>query len=186
MRIYLRPITIDDGPNIIRWRNTYKVRNHSFDKRIITLESNAKFYDEYVKTGRYKQYIAERIDEDFGVSSYPIATVYLKDFDDGNHRCELCVFTSDDAEWNNESQSIAIKLLLDKAFYEYGMHKVFTHVFTSNIDEISLMKNSGFTEEAVLKEEATDLEGNYVDITRLAVLNKDYAKQRISDDITDA
>ena len=176
MRIYLRPVTLEDGPSIIKWRNTYKVRNHSFDKGEVSLESNALFFERYVQTGKYKQFIAERIDEDFGVSSYPIATVYLKDLDESNHRCELCVFTSDDAEWNNESQGIAINLLLEKAFNEYGMHKVFTHVFTSNQDEVSLMKRAGFVEETILKEEAMDLDGNYVDITRLSIIDRDYVK----------
>ena len=96
--------------------------------------------------------------------------------DESNHRCELCVFTSDDVEWNNESQGIAIKLLLDKAFNEYKMHKVFTHVFTNNKDEVSLMKRAGFVEETVLKEEAMDLDGNYVDITRMAIIDRNYEK----------
>ena len=178
MKIYLRPITVNDGAYIVKWRNTNKVRNHSFDKRKVSLESNAIFYKNNVQTGKYKQYIAERIDEDFCVASYPIATVYLKDMDRDNQRCELCIFTSDDAEWNNQSQSIAIKLLLQKAFYEYDMHKVYTHVFTINIDEVSLMKNAGFKEEAVLREEAVDLDGNYVDITRLAIVKADYDRMQ--------
>ena len=174
MKIYLRPVTLEDGPCIVKWRNTHKVRNHSFDKSAITLESNARFYHFNVETGKYKQFIAERIDEDFGVSSYPIATVYLKDMDESNRRCELCVFTSDDMEWNNESQSLAIRLLLEKAFREYGMHKVYTHVYTSNEDEVALMKRAGFIEEVVLREEAIDLDGNYVDITRLSIIDKEY------------
>ena len=174
MRIYLRPIQIEDGANIVRWRNTYKVRNHSFDKEEVTIESNKMFFKNYVETGKYKQFIAERIDEDFGVSSYPIATVYLKDMDVSNKRCELCVFTSDDAEWNNDSQSIAIRLLLEKAFDEYGIHKVYTHVFSCNIDEISLMKRAGFKEEALLKEEAIDLQGDPGDIVRLSILDREY------------
>ena len=112
MRIYLRPIVLEDGANIVKWRNSSDVLSHCFDKTPITLESNEVFFKEYIETGKYKQFIVERIDEDFGVSSYPIATVYLKDFDQINHRCELCVFTSDDQEWNTDSQCIAIKLLL--------------------------------------------------------------------------
>ena len=28
MRIYLRPVTLDDGPNIVKWRNTPLVAAH--------------------------------------------------------------------------------------------------------------------------------------------------------------
>lgn len=174
MRIYLRPITLDDGVNIVKWRNSPNVSNHSFDKTPITLESNAIFYKTFVETGKYKQFIVERIDEDFAVSSYPIATVYLKDFDIINHRCELCIFTSDDQEWNTEGQSIAINQLLEKAFTEFSIHKVYTFVFAENKDEVALMKRVGLHEEAVLKQEAIDINGNYVDVFRMAITVDEY------------
>lgn len=176
MRIYLRPITLEDGAAIVKWRNAPDVSSHCFDKNPITIESNAAFFKNYIETGKYKQYIVERIDEDFGVSSYAIATVYLKDFDKVNHRCELCIFTSDDQEWNTESQSIAIKLLLDKAFTEFEMHKVYTFVFAGNKDEIALMKRAGLKEEAVLEKEAINLIGEYVDVFRMTILGENYKR----------
>lgn len=174
MRIYLRPITLEDGARIVKWRNSADVSSHCFDKTLITVESNAAFFKSYIETGKYKQFIVERIDEDFGVSSYPIATVYLKDFDQVNGRCELCIFTSDDQEWNTESQSIAIKLLLKKAFTEYGMHKIYTFVFADNTDEVALMKRAGLREEAVLKKEAVNSKGDYVDVLRMAIMHEEY------------
>ena len=153
MRIYLRPVTLDDGARIVKWRNSPDVSSHCFDKT---------------------PFIVERIDEDFGVSSYPIATVYLKDFDLVNRRCELCIFTSDDQEWNTESQSIAINLLLKKVFKEYGMHKVYAFVFADNTDEVALMKRVGLKEEAVLKKEAVNSRGDYVDVLRMTIVDEEY------------
>lgn len=170
MRIYLRPVDIDDGENIVKWRNSPVVSRHCFNWTPITLESNAVFFKTYVEAGKYKQFIVERIDEDFGVSSYPIATVYLKDFDCINNRCELCIFTSDDQEWNTESQSLAIKMLLDKAFKEYEMHKIYTYVFATNKDEIQLMERTGFVKEAELLQEARDVNGHYIDVLRMAIM----------------
>ena len=148
------------------------ILNHCFDKRPVTEESNRAFYDNYVLTGKYRQYIVERIDEDFGVSSYAIATVYLKDMDMVNHRCELCIFTSDDVEWNTESQSIAIKMLIEKAFLEFEMHKVYSYVFADNTDEVDLLEMSGFTKEALLKSEALNVNGMYVDVYRMCIFNE--------------
>lgn len=170
MRIYLRPITLEDGEYIVKWRNSPSVREHCFDKRIITLESNAAFYKSFVETGKYKQFIVEKIEEDFGVVSYPIATVYLKDFDIINRRCELCIYTSDDCEWNNESQSTAVKLLVEKAFNEYKMHKIYSYVFAANTEEVALLEKSGFHKEALLKSEAVNTKGEYVDILRMAAV----------------
>ena len=81
MRIFLRPINEKDGANIVRWRNSEKVRNHCMTKAPITDESNRIFYKEFISTGKYKQFIVERVEENTGLASYPIATVYLKDID---------------------------------------------------------------------------------------------------------
>lgn len=172
MKIFLRPITEKDGIHIVKWRNSEKVKNHCMSKTQITEESNRKFFNEYVATGKYKQFIVERIDEEFSLASYPIATVYLKDMDYGNKRCELCVFTSDDSEWLADGQSLAIKMLLEKAFNEYGMHKVYSYVFYKYADEVELLKSAGFSVETILKEEALNEEGQYEDVVRLSIFNK--------------
>lgn len=170
MRIYLRPVTLDDGPMIVQWRNTPLVAAHCLNQKPITIESNEEFYHASVETGHYQQYIVERIEEEFGVCSYPIATVYLKDIDRTNKRCELCVFTSDDQEWNTESMTIAVNMLLDKAFNELGMHKVYSYVFYKFLDEADLLKRAGFKSEAILKEEVIDSEGDYQDIVRFSLI----------------
>lgn len=171
MRFFLRPISESDGANIIKWRNSDKVRSHCMTKAPITEESNRKFYKEYIETGKYKQFIVERVEEETGLVSYPIASVYLKDLDYENQRCELCIFTSDDVEWKAEGQSIAIKMLLEKAFNEYGMHKVYSYVFYKYNDEVELLKSAGFSVEAALKDEAKNENGEYEDIIRLAIIN---------------
>ena len=171
MQIYLRPITEADGPNIVRWRNNPSVLRHCLDKTHITEESNRAFYKANIETGKYKQFIVECVESYSGVCTYPIATVYLKDMDYGNKRCELCIFTSSDVEWNSEGQTIAIEMLVEKAFKDYGMHKVYTYVFSKFPDEIDLLSNAGFKIEALLKEEAVSTDGLFEDIVRLSVLN---------------
>lgn len=172
MRILLRPVTEEDGASIVKWRNSNKVKNHCMTKASITLDSNRKFYREYVLTGKYKQFIVERIEEEIGLAVYPIATVYLKDIDNENKRCELCVFTSDDVEWQAEGQAIAIKMLVDKAFDEFGMHKVYSYVFYRYSDEVDLLKSAGFSVETILKEEAMNEDGDFEDVVRLSIFNK--------------
>lgn len=169
MKIYLRPVTLEDGKLIVRWRNAPQVSGHCFNKKPITEESNCEFYHRYVETGQYKQYMVERMEENLGVLSYPIATVYLKDVDVTNRRCELCIFTSNDEEWNTKSQSLAIKQLLKIAFEECGMHKVYSYVFSKYVDEVELLKRAGFTEEALLRREALDEDGSFADAYRMVV-----------------
>lgn len=170
MKIFLRPISENDSSLIVKWRNSEKVKNHCLSKTKVTIESNLQFYRDNILTGKYKQYIVERVEEDTGLVSYPIATVYLKDIDYENRRCELCIFTSDDVEWDAEGQSIAVKMLLDKAFSEYGMHKVYSCVFYKYPQEVELLKKAGFSAEAILKEEALGENDQYDDIVRLSII----------------
>ena len=50
------------------------------------------------------------------------------------------------------------------------MHKVYSYVFRENPDEVELLIKSGFHEEAVLKSEAFNRNGNYVDVLRMCVM----------------
>lgn len=172
MSIVLRPITLEDGKNIVRWRNSEEVKSHCLTKTVITEESNAEFFRNNVETGKYKQFIVEYSDKDFPIVTYPIASVYLKDMDYGNNRCELCIFTSSDVEWNPEWQTIAIQMLVEKAFNEFGMHKVYSYVFSKFPNEVDLLVNAGFTIESTLKHEAIGTDGDYQDIIRLYILNE--------------
>ena len=171
MRIFLRPIAESDGPNIVRWRNDPDVLSHCLDKTHITEESHHTFYKTNIETGKYKQFIVECVESYSGVCTYPIATVYLKDMDYRNKRCELCIFTSSDVEWKPEAQSEAIRLLVEKAFNEYGMHKVYSYVFRKFPNEADLLREVGFAIEATLKEEARNETGEFEDMYRLSIIN---------------
>ena len=173
MRLYLRPITEDDGKYIVKWRNSENVRKHCMTKAPVSEESNRKFFNDNVLTGKCKQFIVERIEEETGLVTYPIATVYLREIDNENHRCELCVFTSSDVEWEAEGQIMAVKLLLEKAFNEYGMHKVYSYVISDVNENLEVLKGAGFEIEAVLKSEAKTVDGLYTDVYRLCVFRQE-------------
>lgn len=175
MKISLRPVTLKDGALLVKWRNDPSVISHCLSRTNITEESNRQFYEDNILTGKYKQFIVERVEDNFPVS-YPIATVYLKDMDYTNKRCELCIFTSTDTEWTPDIQSQAIRMLVDKAFNEYGMHKVYSYVFYKYSGEVEFLKNAGFSSEAILVEEALNSDGKYEDIVRLSVVKQEKAK----------
>lgn len=170
-RIYLRPITEQDTDLIVKWRNSDYVRSHSLSKKLITPESHLAHFKEHVLTGHYRQFIVERADE-IGVVFYPVATVYLKDVDAENRRCELCVFTSADQEWIEECQVEGIRFLIQKAFEEYGMHKVYSYVFCKYPEEVKLLEQAGLKIEAKFENEARELDGTYSDVYRMSIVSE--------------
>lgn len=171
MKITLREIKESDGENIVKWRNSVNVVRHCIDKTTISAESNQKFFEEMIVTGKYRQYIVEKWDDELGgLFSYQIGTVFFKDIDEENKKCEFGMFPSDDVEWNSDGQIIAVELMIKKAFEEMGMHKLYSYVYKDCQEEIDLLKNSGFELEGVFKMEILDNEG-YRDIVRLAIIS---------------
>lgn len=172
MIIVLREVALSDGVKLTKWRNSLKVVRHCIDKTEITEETNRRFYEEMIATGKYKQFIVESLDEQFGgIFSYQIGTVYFKDIDSENRKCELGMFPSDDDEWNSEGQVIAVKQMIFKAFNEMGMHKIYAYVFSDCTEEIELLQSCGFKTEGIFKEEIFDQE-EYRDITRLSIIKQ--------------
>ena len=73
MKIRLRPVTIEDGSYIVKWRNTPSVSAHCLNQRPITIESNEAFFHANIETGHYLQYIVELNDREQDDSGKPIA-----------------------------------------------------------------------------------------------------------------
>lgn len=168
VKVALRKITLDESPYIIKWRNNPETLKNCIDRRLLTEESNRAFFEEYVASGKYIQYIVDKAVEGFeGIASYPIASVFLKNIDTVNNKCELGILPSDDTDWDDIGKEMAIKALLDIAFSTYRMNKVYAHVFADVREEIEVFKKAGFVHEAYLESEVLDDEGNYRDIVRL-------------------
>lgn len=170
MNIFLKPVAESDSQYIVKWRNNDKVRERCFSKSLIDINQQIEFYKNKVLTGLYKQYIVQCADPICGAAVYPIGVVYLKDLDIENKRCELCVFNNYDADWTSEEQSKAVRMLVEKAFEEFGMHKVYSYAFCKFTDEIRILKEAGFTEEVVLHNEVLENDGTTLDVVRMCVI----------------
>ena len=125
------------------------------------------FYNTNILTRSFLQFMVERMDETYGTFSYPIASVYLKNLDKKNMKCELGVIPSDDSEWNDEAKVESIRQLTLRAFHEFRFHKVYTYVFADCEDEIRIMKAVGFEQEGYFCEDVCTKDGTYRDVIRM-------------------
>lgn len=170
MRIYLRKINPKDSEYIVKWRNHPQVLRHCMDGTLITVESQLMFYNTNILTRKYIQFMVEKMDESYGTFSYPVASVYLKNLDYENGKCELGVIPNEDEEWDDEAKIEAVRQLTLRAFHEFHFHKVYAYVFADCDDEVRLMEKCGFLIEGRFCSEIFDA-GEYRDIIRLAVIN---------------
>ena len=164
--VSLRPITLADTDNIIRWRNKVK-RNFIFQKDL-TSAVHQHWFEEKIKTGQVYQFII--VADDLGKD---IGSIYLRDLDQKNQKAELGIFIGDSSARGQGLGQLAIRQILVFAFEELKLNKVFLKVFADNHRAINSYQKSGFIEDGYFKQDAfTD--GQFRDLVFMSILRSDW------------
>lgn len=162
---YLRPITIEDTDDIIRWRNSETVRPYFIYQMPFTREGHLNWLKTMIDTRRGYQFIAcER------QTGRPIGCTYLRDLVEEHSKAEIGIFIGE-KDWIGKGLgSEMIKLTVRFAFEDLGLHKVFCRILSGNMPSIKCFERSGFEREAYLKKEVF-VNHQYRDVIFMAVLN---------------
>lgn len=169
MDIVLRELNIEDGILIAKWRNSPEILQNCINRTVITDESFRIYYEKNIITGKYIQYMVDRYDKEMPNYLYSIGSVFLRNIDKINKRCELGILPSTDFEWNEEGKIKALKILVKKCFEEMGFHKIYSYMFADALEEIKMFMNVGFSKEAKLEAEILMDDGSYRDLIRMKI-----------------
>ena len=162
--IYLRPMTYEDTEDIIRWRNSDMVRSHFIYRKPFTRQIHEDWIENVINTGKAIQMM---ICEKDGYK--PIGSVYIRDIDTVHHKGEYGIFIGEESKRGHGIGTAAAKLMLEYAFLELHLHRVYLRVLADNLQAIASYEKSGFVKEAYLKDDVY-LDGRYCDIILMAVL----------------
>lgn len=143
-KLTIRPITEADTDNIVRWRNLDSVKRNLYSRDEVTRESHLRWLREQVQTGRCAQYILETLEGDIG-------TAFIKNIDNFHKKGEYGIFIGEESARGKGYGRRATELLLEKAFEELDLNRVFLHVFEENLPGIRAYENAGFKIEGVLR-----------------------------------
>jgi RimJ/RimL family protein N-acetyltransferase len=90
------------------------------------------------------------------------------------HRsAELQIRLGDVTEHGHGYGTEATKKLLDFAFNDLNLHRVYLHVFSNNIVAIRMYKKIGFVQEGILRK-AAYINGTYIDVLVMGLLREEY------------
>ena len=67
----------------------------------------------------------------------------------------------------------AVRLLLEFAFNDLNLHRVYLHVFSTNTAAIRLYEKAGFKKEGMLRE-AAHINGKYIDVAVMGILRDEH------------
>ena len=163
MNVTIRPITYNDTDNIVRWRNSDFVNKRFLYRAMFTPESHNNWMKNMVETKKVYQFIISCDDKDVG-------SIYLRDVDLTNKKAEYGVFIGEKDYLGKGVGQNATKLILDFAFKELNLHKVFLRVLSDNIGAIKSYEKSGFVQEGFFKDEIFS-DGKYESVIFMAVFN---------------
>lgn len=163
-KIYLRPITMADTDDIVRWRNADRVRKNFIYQALFTKESHENWMRTKVETGEVIQFIICEKETDRAVGS-----VYFRDIDPVNKKAEYGIFIGEADCAGKGIGSETARLAVDYAREVMKLHKLVLRVFADNIGAVKSYQNAGFVQEARLRDEFFQ-DGRYRDMLLMAVI----------------
>lgn len=165
--IYLQPITIDDTDNIVRWRNKESVRQYFIYQEEFTREGHLKWMETKVQTGEVAQFMIVEKATDRAVGS-----VFLRDIDRAHRKAEYGIFIGEDDARGKGYGSMAAELMLDYAFHELKLHRVYLRAFADNERAIASYQKAGFQIEGLLVDDVY-VRDTFRNIVWMAAINPD-------------
>ena len=118
-RVLLRPITPEDTPLIVKWRNTESVRRNFIFRGPFTAEVHTRWMETKVASGEVLQYIIVDKETDESVGS-----VYFRDVNRENRSAEYGIFIGEEAARGKGLGSEVARIFTDFGFNELKLHRI--------------------------------------------------------------
>ena len=167
-QVTIRPVTEADTDRIIAWRNAPSVMAHFIYRTPLTRKAHLNWLHNRVETGEVAQFVI--YDGETAVGS-----VYLRDIDRNNQKCEYGIFIGDEDCRGKGIGTAAAKLALAHAFEELGLNRVYLRVFADNLGAIKSYEKAGFRYEGPFRQDVM-IDGVGEDIVFMAILREDWEK----------
>lgn len=165
--IYLRLMTAEDTERIVAWRNQEDVRKNFIYQKLFTRQSHENWIRTMLDTGRGVQMMICDIDTDV-----PFGSVYIRDIDRVHHKGEYGIFIGEVMARGRGIGTAAARLMIDYAFDELHLHRLFLRVFADNCQAWRSYEKAGFQREAYLREDVC-IDGVYRDMILMAILENE-------------
>lgn len=166
-QIYLRPMVEEDTDMIVAWRNKPSVKNYFIYQADFTKEGHLHWLHEVVEKGHACQMIICDKEGD-----KPLGSVYIRDIDPVHHKGEYGIFIGEEAARGRGIGTQAAKLMIQYGFEKLGLHRIYLRALAGNDQAIRSYEKAGFVHEGYLHDDVC-INGNYVDIVWMAIINNE-------------
>lgn len=105
-----------------------------------------------------------------------IGSCQLHSISQTHRSAELQIRLGESAQQGKGYGTEAVRLLLEFAFKDLNLHRVYLHVFSTNLAAIKVYEKTGFVREGVLRQ-AAFIDGEHKDVLVMAVLQEEYGRR---------
>lgn len=170
MSICLRELTHDDIKTINVWRNNKTLVDQlGAPFRYINMETDEQWFEQYMKN-RGTQVRCAIIEEE---TNEFIGLVYLLDIDPINCRALYGIMIGEKKYQGKGYGTLATIQILEHAFYNLNLNKIFGFWLEENIRSINLAKKCGFSEEGLMRQHVFK-EGKYKNMIVMSILKEEF------------
>jgi RimJ/RimL family protein N-acetyltransferase len=170
-KIFLRLMEERDIPDKVRWVNDPEIRKILISDLISESGTKTWFLKASASHSR-KEFIIclNESNESIGFTS-------IKNIDRTNLKAEMSLLLGNKEYWGHGYAKEARKLLLDYAFNELGLNRIYTFNWVKNGKIISLNKKLGFIIEGELRQDIF-FNGEFRNMVIMSILKKEWQKNQ--------
>lgn len=126
-KVGIRPLTIEDSPLVVRWRNNPRVQQRYIYREPFTLEGQEQYYREQVESGEVIQFVITENE-----TGRPIGCVVFHHIDAQKKCAEVGYFIGEDDAAHRGYGSEALKLGVHYGFAVQGWKEMYGVIFKDN------------------------------------------------------
>jgi len=166
--IYFRALEIDDYRTSILWRKNDKIWEKLGGQHYFVSEAyEKKWVEQKILTPNKNEIIlAICLEED---NKY-VGNVYLTDIDWLNRSAQLHILIGEESVWGKGIGTKVICKIVEYAFDQRNIHRVYSHILSTNLSSMRIHEKCGFTKEGLLHDAAYK-NGCYHDLVIVSKLN---------------
>jgi RimJ/RimL family protein N-acetyltransferase len=170
--VLLRPLSVDDVDHVMTWVNDKEVIGNLavFAGKPLTRDDELQWIEKVTRSAEDRVFSIVSSADGRYLGQVGLHQIFRRS---GAARASLVV--SARAEWGKGYGSAALCRVLDEAFGNEALHKVWLMVFATNTRARRTYARVGFQEEGVLREEYFH-EGKWHDMVRMSVLAHEWQR----------
>ena len=175
--VAIRPLSIEDTENIVKWRNSPEVKKNLYSQEELTISQHINYFHSFVETKKVIQFIISVIENG---AQRDIGTTFLKNIDCCSRKTEFGIFIGEDNTRGKGYGSIATQLTIDYAFEILKLNRVYLSVLSENVAAIKAYKKCGFELEGIMKQDYLR-DKNFIDVAIMGITKSNWERRKLWD-----